>query len=381
MPSIFKRPESPYYFCSYRAADGRWLKKSTKRKKRSDALNVCMAWENAAELARDRNLTAAQARKVLADMVKHSTGESLMAYTLEDWLTEWESNKTGGAAASTMLRYRQVMREFKAHLGDRAKAPLTSITPGDITKFRDNLRKGGRAISTVNTAVKKVLSVPFESARKLGYIPTNPVSGVDHLKDGGKTRISIREPFTADEVKSLVRHAKGDWKGAIILSATTGLRLGDVVSLKWENIDMKNGFIRIETQKTGEAVELPVHGDFSSFLKTQEQGIGKAPVFPTLSKTKVNGRSGLSLLFRDIMQKAKIKERVATKSGEAGRTRYSKGFHGLRHTFISTLANLGVAQEVRQKLTAHSDDTVHKAYSHLERETFKTAVDKIPSVL
>jgi hypothetical protein len=127
---------------------------------------------------------------------------------------------------------------------------------------------------------------------------------------------------------------------------------------------MKNGFIRIETQKTGEAVELPVHGDFSSFLKTQEQGIGKAPVFPTLSKTKVNGRSGLSLLFRDIMQKAKIKERVATKSGEAGRTRYSKGL-----------------QEVRQKLTAHSDDTVHKAYSHLERETFKTAVDKIPSVL
>jgi integrase len=342
-------------------------------------LQVCMAWANASAQARSRNLTAAQARKVLAEMVTHSTGENLTAYTLKSWIEEWDANKAGSSTSSTMLRYRQVMRDFMKHLGDRAKAPLTSITPGDITKFRDKLRKEGRAVSTCNTVIKKILSVPFESARKLGYIPTNPVSGVDGLKEGGKSRISIREPFTATEVKSLVRHAKGDWRGVIILASTTGLRLGDVVNLKWQN--MEGGFIRIVTQKTGETVELPIHPDFESFLKDQDQGIGKAPVFPTLTKTPINGRAGLSLQFRGIMEAAKIKEKVVEKSGGAGRNRHSKGFHGLRHTFISTLANLGVAQEVRQKLTAHSDDSIHKFYTHLERETFKSAVDKIPSIL
>jgi len=379
MASIHKRPDSPYYFCAFYGADGRRLKKSTKRKNRTEAMQVCMAWTNASSQARSRNLTAAQARKVLAEMVTHSTGENLTAYTLEGWIAEWDANKAGSSTPSTMLRYRQIMRDFMKHLGDRSKAPLTSITPGDITKFRDKLRKEGRAVSTCNTVVKKVLSVPFESARKLGYIPTNPVSGVDQLKEGGKSRISIREPFTATEVKSLVRHAKGDWKGAIILAATTGLRLGDVVSLNWQNIE--DGFIRIVTQKTGERVELPIHPDFGSFLEDQDQGIGKAPVFPTLAKTPINGRAGLSRQFRGIMDAAKIKEKVVEKAGEAGRNRHSKGFHGLRHTFISTLANLGVAQEVRQKLTAHSDDAIHKFYTHLERETFKSAVDKIPSIL
>lgn len=379
MASVFKRPNSPFFFCAYYGADGRRLKKSTKRKNRTEAMQVCMGWANAAAQARNRNLTAAQARKVLAEMVELATGESLTAYTLEGWIAEWDANKAGSSTPSTMLRYRQVMRDFMEHLGDRAKAPITSITSGDITKFRDNLRKGGRAVSTCNTVIKKILSVPFESARKLGYIPVNPVAGVDQLKDGGKTRISIREPFTAAEVKALVSKSKGDWKGAIILAATTGLRLGDVVALKWG--DIENGFIRIVTQKTGEVVELPIHKDFEKFLQDQERGIGKAPVFSTLYKTPVNGRTGLSLQFRGIMEDANIKEKIVEKTGDAGRNRHSKGFHGLRHTFISTLANKGVSSEVRQKLTAHSDAAVHKFYTHLERETFKDAVDKIPSIL
>lgn len=381
MASILKPEGYRYWVCSYRAADGRWLKKSTKKKNRTEAMHICIAWEKAAAQASNRNLTAAQARKVLAEMVTFSTGESLTAYTLESWLTEWETNKAGGAKSATMERYRQVMRDFKTCLGDRAKAPLTSITTGDIVAFRDNLRKGGRAISTCNTVVKKILSVPFESARKHGYIPTNPVSAVEQLKEDGKTRISIREPFTAPEVKRLVTHAKGDWMGVVILAATTGLRLGDAVGLKWEDIDQGNGFIRLTTQKTGEVVELPIHKDFSSWLSEQTQGIGKAPVFVTLSKARVNGKSGLSSQFRSLMKTAGIVETIKAKAGKAGRNRFSKGFHGLRHTFISTLANKGVSAEVRQKLTAHSDEEVHKFYTHLERKTFKAAVNKIPSIL
>jgi len=314
-------------------------------------------------------------------MVLHATGESLTSYTLEGWLSEWEANKAGGASKTTMLRYRQVMRDFKDHMGSRAQAPLTSITPGDVVSFRDSLRKEGRAITTCNTVVKKILSVPFEAARKLGYITTNPVAAVDLLKESGKTRISIREPFEEGEVKAIIQHARGDWRGAIILAATTGLRLGDVVALKWGDIDRKKGFIRIQTQKTGMVVQLPIHPDFEKFLKEQQTGIGNAPVFTSLILKRTQGKTGLSSQFRDLMVKAKIKEQIVPKTGNAGRNRFSKGFHAIRHTFISTLANAGVSSEVRQKLTAHSDDAVHKFYTHLELKTFQAAVKKIPSVL
>ena len=342
-----------------------------------------MAWANAAAQARDRNLTASQARKVLAEMVTHSTGESLTTYTLVSWVTEWLANKTASASMATMLRYNQVIRDFMECLGDRAKAPITSITGGDIVKFRDELRREGRAVSTCNLVVKKILSVPFEAARKLGYIPFNPVSSVEMLKEAGQRKKirSIREPFSRNEVKALLQHSEGDWKGAIILAVTTGLRLGDVVALKWRDLDRKSGFIKIETQKTGEVVNLPIHADFEQWLSEQTQGIGNAPVFPTLSAAKIGGKKGLSLQFRDIMGKAKIVEKCIEASGEAGRARHSKGFHAFRHTFVSQLANASIPAEVRQRLTGHADSASHQIYTSIDLETFTAAVKKIPSVL
>jgi len=346
-------------------------------------MQVCMAWSNAAAQARDRNLTAVQARKVLAEMVKHSTGESLTTYTLESWVKEWLTNKTASASKATMLRYKQVVRDFMECIGSRAKAPITSITSGDILRFRDHLREGGRAVSTVNLNIKKVLSVPFEAARKGGIISVNPVFGVDPLKEEGQRKKlrSIKEPFAAGEVAALVHHAKGEWKGAIILGATTGLRLGDVVSLKWENIDRKAGFMTVETIKTGEELTPPIHADFEAYLNEQDEGIGKAPVFPTLITRKINGRAGLSRQFRAIMETAKIKEKAIASTGEAGRTRFSKGFHSLRHSFASVLANKNVSAEVRQRLTGHKDEATHQGYTDIELKTRKAAVKKIPSVL
>lgn len=219
MPSIFRRPRSPFFFCSFRAADGRWLKKSTKQKDRTKAMRVCMEWDKAAELARGGGLTAVQARKVLSEMVAVATGESLCQFSVEEWFGQWLSSKTGSTAPSTLSRYRQVTDDFLVSLGARAKNPLAGVTPGDVTQFRDALRKEGRAVSSVNVTVKKILSLPFEAARRMGYIPSNPVAGVDGLKDREEKRTGGRDPFTHDEVCRLVKacDAASDWRGAIIL--------------------------------------------------------------------------------------------------------------------------------------------------------------------
>jgi hypothetical protein len=89
-----------------------------------------------------------------------------------------------------MLRYKQVIRDFLLHLGARSKKSLKGITSGDIIHFRDHLRVGGRGVSTCNLNVKKILSAPFEAARKAGVmgITSNLVEGVVLLKEEGQSK-------------------------------------------------------------------------------------------------------------------------------------------------------------------------------------------------
>ena len=97
-----------------------------------------------------------------------------------------------------------------------------------------------------------------------------------------------------------------------------------------------------------------MHPDFATWLSGRPRGIGKAPVFPELAGKRISGGRGLSVQFRNIVEAAAINGRIVMREGK-GRSTHSKTFHGLRHSFISQLANAGVAPEIRQKLAGHSD--------------------------
>lgn len=377
MASIHKDPrgKSPFWYCAFYGADGRRMFRSTKATDRKTALKICLAWESASAKARRKELTAAQARKVLAEMVAISTGETLSFHSARSWLNDWLANKTGAISETTLGRYQQVVRDFLTHIGRRAEASIAAVSPADIIAFRNRLRAEGRSAATCNS-VKSMLNAPFESAHKLGFIPINPVAAVEHLKE--RSAKPGREPFTAQEAARLIEAAEGDWRGAVLLGATSGLRLGDVVNLCWESVDLAGGLLQIETRKTGKSVVLPMHPDFAAWLSKRPRGIGKAPVFPELAGKLIAGRRGLSVQFRKIVEKAGVTGRVVTREGK-GRTTNSKTFHALRHSFISALANAGVASEIRQKLAGHSDSKVHANYTHHELQTLRGAIEKLPS--
>ena len=77
------------------------------------------------------------------------------------------------------------------------------------------------------------------------------------------------------------------------------------------------------------------------------------------------------------MKKAGIISRTVERKGE-GRTTFSKGFHSLRHTFITGLANAGIPADIRQKLAGHADAKTHAGYTHHENEIFREAIKKLP---
>jgi integrase len=111
-----------------------------------------------------------------------------------------------------------------------------------------------------------------------------------------------------------------------------------------------------------------------------KRGIGKAPVFPGLAGKSGAGKSGLSMQFKRIMERAKIKGRLLREANGAGRSQSSLSFHSLRHSFNSAMANAGVSSEVRQKLTGHSSAKMNAQYTHHELEELRIAVSVIPSI-
>ena len=380
MPSIFKRPDSPFYVCSFVSADGRRLKKSTRTTDRRKALEFCLLLEKAAMKARRNELTAAQGRKLISEMVVISSGEQMPVHTVREWLEEWISNKKASTSEQATARCRRVLEDFLTHLGGRSNAPLSAISPKDIISFRDRLRKEGRTAATTNDLIRKVINLSFSAAHRLGHIPTNPCGGIDPIKDRAEARTSGREPFTSNEVTALLTHAEGNWKGAILLGATSGLRLSDIANLRWEALDLEAGLLRLQTQKTGAIVVIPLHMGFLDWLTGQPRGIAKAQIFPSLAGLGTDGRQGLSAQFGGIMRKAGVTGRVSERGGEKGRTRKSKSFHSLRHHFVSQLANQGVAPDIRQKLAGHSSAAVHGIYSHHELETLRQAVATLPAL-
>jgi integrase len=269
------------------------------------------------------------------------------------------------------------MEDFIDHLGDRAKIPLSAVSVADVRSFRDALAKEGLSSVTVNQVARKVLSVPFEAARRLGYITVNPCHGVEALKDSVDVE---RDVFTLDQVSALCKAADGDWQGVILAGYFTGMRLGDITELEWRAIDLDAGLLKVKTRKTGKTVVIPLASELADWLKSQPLGIAKAPVFKSIHGKRGTGRNGLSMQFKKIMEQAGIKGRVLRSGEGKGRNTSSLSFHSLRHSFNSALANAGVSQEVRQKLTGHASAAMNDHYTHHEIDILKAAMAKMPAI-
>ena len=378
-------PKSPFWIACFNGIGSdrrvRRLKRSTKTTDKKLAQKLADEWEQLEKLAGKGRLTESQCRKVIAQMYERTVGEPLHFRTAREYLTEWVESKKNETEERAFLKYEQIANDFLAHIGIKADRLLREITPTDIRSWRDALKRKGLAAPTVNHAIK-ILRMPFKAVHDAGYIEINPCTknSVRPVKD--ETRNFEKDVFTPYQLAALIRAAKSeDWKGAILCGAYTGLRLRDVADLQWNAINWEEQTITVTTRKTAKDVTVPIHPQFASWLERQTRGIGKAPVFPTLAGKSGSGKSGLSMAFKRIMERAGIKGRLLREANGAGRSQSSLSFHSLRHTFNAALANAGVAVEIRQKLTGHTSAEMNAIYTHHELAPLRAAVEKLPTLV
>ncbi len=376
MASVFRKPGSPYWFAAFRDALGRRAQRTTKATGRTAAQRIALGFEHAAKQGRDGVLTESACRKVLSDLHEQTTGKPIAFYSIEGWFNEWLSNRAGTTAVRTMERYTATCRALLKALDERAKLSLGALTPSDLRKYRDALRKEGHSVSTCNQTLK-ILSAPLENARRLGLIAVNPAQGVNALKNSDK---AARGAFTVEQIGALLRAAKDtNWEGCILLGAYCGLRLRDAADLIWESIDLEGGMLTLQTSKTEARVTVPLHPRLRAWLLDRTRGIGKAPVLPQLHGKSGGGKSGLSMAFKRLMTKAGIVGQIVRKGEGAGRTTSTLSFHSTRHFFVSELSAAGVPADIRQRLAGHADAKTHEGYARHELKSSRAAIAKLPS--
>jgi integrase len=386
MASIHRdaRNRSPFWYAAYTLPDGTRCSKSTKLTDRSKALKLAIEWEHLSRGVAERDPTGAQIARVNLDIYERATGQRVEVVFVGDFLRSWYERASNLKSKRTGMRYKQVVEDFLSHIGPaRVKSNIGSVRENDIQSFLDKEAKDGKSATTVAIAAK-VLRIPFNLALKQGLILRQPVSSLD-IPDGNAQQ---KKAFAWPQVLKLISVAEGDWITAVMLGAYCGMRLGDCVNLKWENVNFDEDVIRFVPEKTSRGkrrkeLTVPIHPALKLHLDALKKKAveGQFQLCPTLQGKSVGGRSGLSKSFiEDVMAKAGISNQSkATKASGKGRAFSSLSFHSLRHSFNSELANKGVSQELRRHLTGHASDKMNDLYSHLDKDLLKTAVNKLPA--
>jgi len=330
----------------------------------------------AERLAREGRLDAGAARDLISDLLSAAGQQSLDAMTHRKWCDAWLASRTTSITKRSKMKYEQTCRDWLAFLKQTADKPLETATKLQAVAYRDRLANEGLSSATVNQTIK-ILRGVYKGALEDGYIARNPFVGVGSVWDN--TDDSKRLPFTQEEVARLIDHAKGDWKGLLVLAATTGLRLMDASRVCWGNLNLDTKVLRIKTAKTGATLALPLHSSFIAWLKKQQRGIGAAPVFPSLAGKSGAGKSGLSMAFKRLMKRANVSAGVARQAmaGGRGRSTSQKSFHSFRHFAATQLAAAGVRAEVARQITGHIDVDTHANYVNADLDVLRLAVKSI----
>ena len=381
MASIHRQKGRSSWYCAYTDQNGARHFKSTRTSDKREARRICNLMQGAVDRMKSTKLTPATARKFLERNLEElliASGTQSMSSNPRDFFEEWVKEKEVTTSVNTLVRYQAIVRNFLNHLGPLAGKPLADISSREIERFRNHIAKS-QSPSSANLNLKVIRSA-FKKAVTQGLIPENPASNVETIK---KPPSQARRPFQLPELKKLLEVANCDWQTMILVGLYTGLRLSDCASLCWNQVDLQAGEITVETKKTSRTQVLPMATPLMNHVANLPSNDDpRSPLAPSCFDLPSNA---LSNQFYELMTTAGlVKKRTHQKSknGLSGSRQASGlGFHCLRHTATSLLKNAGVSDVIARDIIGHESAAISRVYTHIDSETKRQAVNKMPTVL
>jgi integrase len=134
---------------------------------------------------------------------------------------------------------------------------MVDLKPAHVDRWMAALRKAGKSANTVNGA-RQVLGAMCKHANRTGIIPTNPVLATDPVKRQKGDPTQVKEPWSLDEVFKVLREACDDpLDGFLHVMLHLGLRPGEAMGLRWEDVDLTKRTLTITGTLTDTQVFMP----------------------------------------------------------------------------------------------------------------------------
>lgn len=268
-----------------------------------------------------------------------------MTYTLTDLLAAYETEYLPTKAATTRYQLGHMFTWLRKELGTMR---LTDLTPAFLRTWRDDLTGRGYAPGTVRRYLD-CLSGPLSIAvRDYEWLPSNPLRKVQKPPE---TPARVRF-LSDDERKALLVNCaisrNPHLYTFVLLALSTGARKNQLLQLRWRDVDVTRGLLRLQPFKQAPRRSLPLRGPVLALLT--KQGADKAPEAWVFARHDGRKPTLLDAAFQVACARSGITD---------------MRIHDLRHTCASYLAMNGASLRDVQEILGHATPTMTARYMHL----------------
>ena len=335
--------------------------------------------------------TQAQVKEKLRTAIENSkrldytqTGKYTVGQWMDEWFEAYAKVKVRPSSHQTYKGY--IENHIKPNIGDIPIEKLTSLqlqkfyrlllTEGRVPRIESEKQPKGLSAKTVRN-INQVISSAMDMAVRHKLILSNPTEGCELPK------VEHREMKTlpAEQLGAFLREAKESGVYELYyMDLATGLRRGELLGLKWEDIDLQNGVIHVRRQVArvdGEVKELPlktknsyrnisISQDAVAMLTEMEAHRSSDYVFPSSTGGPISPDSVNNMLHR-VLKRAGLP---------------SIRFHDLRHTFATLALQNGVDIKTVSGMLGHfSAGFTLDTYAHVTTSAQKEAARTMGNVL
>jgi integrase len=305
---------------------------------------------------------------------------------LSEYLAQWLIASKDSVRPKTHIQYRQIVEQHINPMLGQIK--LSDLRPEMIQAAYNNKTAAGTSARTVRLT-HSVLRSALNQALRMGLIYRNPATVVYQPK----LKEADMKVLDENQVRSFLIAAKGHRLETLFkLEVTSGLREGEILGLKWSDLDWENHQLKVQRQlqrvpgvglmfsepKSAAGRRMIMLGsDTIASLKAhssrqhaervfagdkwQENDL----IFPSTIGTPLEPRN-LFREFKDLLRKASLPD---------------IRFHDLRHSFATLALSQGVSVKVVQEMLGHSDASMTlKVYSHTTPGMQKEAAKKMDEI-
>ncbi len=331
MASIYKDSKSGYWYINYITNDGKRVRRSLG--------------------TTDRRLAELKLKEIELELAKGRLGftsDVELGAFLEKFLDWSKATK----AKQTYATDKKGAENLLEYFGETIR--LSRITASKAEGFKLFLvNHKGYSKTTANIRLRHAKAM-FSKAVEWNHLAENPFSKVSPFKTEEKLRY-----LTPEELKRLFSVIdREDHKAYFFLIFYTGMRLGEVISLEWKDIDLENDIIIVRNKGTFHTKNykervVPIHPDLKPYLKRLRADSDIEDV-----RVVKYSRSGLGKLFAVYSKRSGV----------------HCSPHKLRHTFATLLASKGVSLKAIQEMLGHSRVTTTEIYAKMATDYLKESV-------